>query len=384
MSGRSHASIVLRWFLASRLAIYAIGVIGVATFANLRWVALEQSGEAPLNDHPGAVINNTTALNPESVWQKWDAVAYERIAREGYAHEAGDIKGQEKAGYFPLYPLTVGAVLRVAPSLSFFWTASVLSNLFTMAALLLIVTHLVSGTELAERVMAIMMTSAGSFYLSIPYTESLFLLLVVATLVATRRRHYELAALLAGLSATTRVHGLALIAVPVVACWLDATLPQAARLRRVAIAAVVFALPLLAYFAYLARVQGSWLAFLSRQEMWQNPSPYPLQAIVGLFQFPTRIGSWVHGATWAVYVWLLVRYRRRLPLGEVLFCAGALLISTQQAGFQGIYRYVVPLVPLTLALAEDRHDVRHRMIAFNLVLGVLMILAFVTWNRLAV
>jgi hypothetical protein len=146
----------------------------------------------------------------------------------------------------------------------------------------------------------------------------------------------------------------------------------------------VFALPLLAYFAYLARVQGSWLAFLSRQEMWQNPSPYPLQAIVGLFQFPTRIGSWVHGATWAVYVWLLVRYRRRLPLGEVLFCAGALLISTQQAGFQGIYRYVVPLVPLTLALAEDRHDVRHRMIAFNLVLGVLMILAFVTWNRLAV
>jgi hypothetical protein len=65
MSGRSHASIVLRWFLASRLAIYAIGVIGVATFANLRWVALEQSGEAPLNAHPGAVINNTTALNPE-------------------------------------------------------------------------------------------------------------------------------------------------------------------------------------------------------------------------------------------------------------------------------------------------------------------------------
>jgi Gpi18-like mannosyltransferase len=70
--------------------------------------------------------------------------------------------------------------------------------------------------------MLIMMTSAGSFYLSIPYTESLFLLLVVATMVATRGGHYAIAGVLAGLSATTRVHGLALIAVPVVACWLDA------------------------------------------------------------------------------------------------------------------------------------------------------------------
>jgi hypothetical protein len=92
----------------------------------------------------------------------------------------------------------------------------------------------------------------------------------------------------------------------------------------------------------------------------------------------------VHGATWVLYAGLLIRYRRRLPLGEVLFCTGALLISTQQAGFQGIYRYMVPLVPLTLALAEDRHEVRYRMIAFNLVLGVLMLLAFVTENRLTV
>jgi len=379
MPGRSRASIVLRWFVVSRLAIYALGVIGVATFANVRFAEGVRDAQ-----HTRAVVDNVSALNPQTVWHKWDALFYERIALKGYAVDPDDIRSQAAAGYFPLYPVVAGAVLKVAPSLGFFWTASLLSHLFTLAALLLLVTHLVSGAELAERVMAIMMTSAGSFYLSIPYAESLFLLLVVATIVATRRRHYELAGLLAGLSGTTRVHGWALIAVPAIACWLDATVPARSRLVRIIVTAALFALPLVAYFAYLGHVQGSWLAFLTRQQLWDNPSPYPFQAIAGLFEFPRRISSWVHGATWLVYVGLLFRYRRRLPLGEVLFCAGALLISTQQAGFQGIYRYMVPLVPLTLALAEDRHEMRYRMIAFNLVLGVLMLLAFVTENRLTV
>jgi Gpi18-like mannosyltransferase len=237
---------------------------------------------------------------------------------------------------------------------------------------------------MAGRVMAIMMTSAGSFYLSIPYAESLFLLLVVGTIVATRRGYYELAGLLAGLSGTTRAHGWALVAVPAVACWTDSRLAARPRLARALATVVLFAVPILIDLAYLAQVQGSWAAFLTQQSMWSNPSPYPLQAIAGLFAHPRWIVGWLHGATWLLYVGLLVRYWRRLPLGDALFCAGALLISTQQEVFQGIYRYVVPLVPLTLALADDRDDVRRNMIAINLVLAVLMILAFVTENRITV
>jgi hypothetical protein len=67
-----------------------------------------------------------------------------------------------------------------------------------------------------------------------------------------------------------------------------------------------------------------------------------------------------------------------------MFCAGALLISTQQESFHGIYRYAMVLVPITIALAEDRDDIRNAVIAINLVFGTLMILAFVTNNRLAV
>ena len=360
---------VARWFLISRLAIAAIGVIGVATFVDHR---------------TGTTENTLQTLNPEAVWHKWDSLWYERIARHGYGHDLDTPQGQAAAGFFPLYPAVVGLVLNVAPSLSFFWVAAALSNLFTLAALLLIVWGLMDRADQITRVLAIVMTSAGSFYLSIPYTEGLFLLLVAGTMVAARRGHFEVAGLLAGLSATTRVQGLALAAVPILACWMAASLTPRARWTRLAASATLFALPVVVYFTYLAGVQGSWAAFVTRQELWDNPTPYPFQALLGLMQFPTRISGWLHGGFWLLYLGLLARSWRRLPLGEALFCLGALLVSTQQESFHGIYRYTMVLVPLTLALAEDRQDVRIALIAINLVFGAIMILAFVTNNRLTV
>jgi hypothetical protein len=138
------------------------------------------------------------------------------------------------------------------------------------------------------------------------------------------------------------------------------------------------------YFAFLAHVQGSAVAFVEQQAMWSNALPYPFKAVVGLVEFPRRISGWLHGAFWALYAGLLLRCWRRLPLGEALYCAGALVISTQQESFQGIYRYVVPLVPLWLALGDERPALRHALLAINLIFGTIMILAFVTNNRLAV
>ncbi len=356
------------WFAASRLIILAIGVIGAATFVNVR---------------TGQAQNSTAALNPEVVWQKWDATWYEEIARDGYGRALDTAHGQATAGYFPLYPIVVRAALAVAPSMSFFWMGSLLSNLFTLAALWLLAWGLVEEHERLRNVLAVTLTSAGSFYLSIPYTEGLFLLLVVVTMVLTKRRHYELAGLTAGLAATSRVHGLALVAVPVVACWLDRS-GGSRRTFRAAASIALFAAPFLVYMAYLDRVFGSWFAFVQSQALWDNPSPYPFAALTSFVRFPTRLTVWLHGGFWFLYLGLLLRYWRKMAPGEALFCLGVFLISTQQEQFHGTYRYIVPLVPLTIAIAGDRREVRDWLIAFNIAFGVLMIVAFVTWNRLTV
>jgi hypothetical protein len=266
----------------------------------------------------------------------------------------------------------------------FFWVGAIVSNGLALIALAWLVRALLPRPVNASRVVLLTACAAGSFYLSLPYTESLFLLLVVATMVFTREKRYLLAAAAAGLGAVTRIHGLALVAIPLVSCMLDRSATPVSRFRQVALGAVLFATPLAIHMMHLSMIQGDAGAFVTRQALWDNAFPYPLKAIVGLWMYPQRLSGWLHGGFWALYVGLLGRYWRRLPLGDALFTAGALLISTQQESFHGIYRYVMVLVPVTIALANDRDDVRYAVLAINLVFGTLMILAFVTNNRLTV
>ena len=356
------------WLAGATIAIGTIGFAGAMTL---------------VDQHTGTT-GSLSALNPEVVWQKWDAVWYERIAVHGYDYQLDDIKGQAAAGYFPLYPVLVGVILRAAPVFSFFWTGAIVSTLCTLTALALMAGALSRNLVEARSALLVTLTSAGAFYLLIPYTEGLFLLLVVATMVLTRRRQYALAGACCGLAAVTRVHGLALIAVPVVASLLDGTLTSRERLRQATVALVLFAIPFAIYLAYMAEIQGTAGAFVTRQAFWGNNTPYPFRAVIGLVEHPRWPTGWLHGGFWVLAVGALWRYWRQMPLGEALFCAGALVISTQQEIFQGIYRYVTPLVPLTLAIADDTKAARLRVITFNVVFGTLMILAFVTWNRLAV
>ena len=360
---------VLGWLTLTRLVVLAIGFVGVATFVDFHTLKVEGS----------------SALSIEATWQKWDAVWYERIARDGYGYEPGDVQGQAKAAYFPLYPLVVGLLLRVFPALPFFWLGAAASTLFTFAACVLLVRELVPASSDPQRVLVVLLAAAGSFYFSLPYTEGLFLLLVVGTLVLVRRRQYAWAGLVAGLSAVTRVHGLALIAVPVVTCWLDRTPPTSVRVRNLVASVALFAVPLAIYAAFLSSSQGSAHAFIERQAMWSNDFPYPFRALVQLvFDHPRRVQAYMHGGMWLLYLGLTVRYMRARPLGEILFCLGALIISTQQETFQGIYRYGAVLVPLVLAIADDRRPVLGAFLALNLIFGTIMILAFVTGHRLAV
>ncbi len=355
-------------FAGSRLIIALIGVVGVATFLDQR--SMNVAGPA--------------ALDPAVVWHKWDALWYERLAVHGYGWELDTLQGQAAAGFFPLFPLTIGLILRVLPGASFFWVATIASNIAALVALALLARRLARSTEEAAGAVGLILTAAGSFYLSIPYTEGLFLLLVVLVMMATRTRQYWVAGLLCGLAVTTRAHGLALLAIPVIACWRDQTASPRGRLSQIGATLGLFAIPVAIYLWHLAEVQGSALAFVEQQAMWSNDRTYPFKTIVALFEFPRRVSGWMHGAFWALYVGLLLRTWRRLPLGDALYCAGALVISTLDESFHGSYRYVVPLVPLMLALTQERPSVRYALVAINLIFGTIMILAFVTNNRLAV
>ena len=193
-----------------------------------------------------------------------------------------DLKGQAAAGFFPLYPLTVGLMLKVVPSLSFFWVATIFSNVVDVRRALARRRAPKPTAALARRVLLVICAAAGSFYLSIPYAESLFLLLVVLTLIRRAGRCTCWRRSAAGLAFATRVSwpgragraGRRVLARRAPARRSTRTRDRADR--------GVFAIPMGIHMAYLADVQGSAEAFIARQAMWDNAWPYPLKAIVGL------------------------------------------------------------------------------------------------------
>jgi Gpi18-like mannosyltransferase len=360
-------AVIAASFVASRLIIYAVGVIGAVGFV----------------DHHTLTTQSLEALNPQSVWHKWDALWYERIAVDRTEGDAANLKSRATAAFMPLYPWVVRAVMQVLPRADFFWTGVLVSNAASLIALILLVRHADERGADARLVLVLMLTSAGSFYLSIPYTEGLYLLLTALAFRLTSRDRHPAAGLVCGLAAVTRIQGLATLAIPagdlLVRAWRGSR-----PFTRAAATVAGFALPLAIYLFINWRLFGSPFAFVTTQAMWDNPSPYPLQAVVGLVVYPRRLSALLHGAFWFMFVGLLVRYARSLPFGETAFCAGVLLVSSSTESFYGTYRYALPLLPIYMGLSRDEPWLRTAFIWANLVLGAIWIVAFVTSNRLAV
>ena len=299
-----------------------------------------------------------------------------------------------RTGFMPLFPLTVRVLMTVTGVRDFFWVATIFSNVCSYAALLLAYRWARKRLRVPVEFLEIFCLTAGTFYLSIPYTEGLFLLLVAAVLALTARQRYLWAAVLSGFAGATRIHGIALIVLPAISLIVDtmqeggvgrSAPPGRGRTLMLLVSmGVLAAAPLGLFMLYTSGLVGDSLAFFSAQRYWNNPTPYPFQAVIGLVRTPRTMSHLLHGALWLLYVVLLVRNWRRMRAAETAFCAAILLISSTTEVFYGTYRHVLPLLPLYVAIAEEEAWVRKVFVWTNLVLGTVWLIAFVTRNRITV
>lgn len=129
------------------------------------------------------------------VWQRWDAIAYQRIVTSGY-HSGFDL-----SAYFPLFPMLgrgLSLLTGSEPLLSLLIVSS-LAMLLAMVVLYEVVKEDFSdSTARAAVVVAVIFPSA--FYYFAPYPQSLSLLLTLVAYQAARKQRW-LQAALAGLAA---------------------------------------------------------------------------------------------------------------------------------------------------------------------------------------
>jgi hypothetical protein len=140
------------------------------------------------------------------IWNRWDAIHYLRLAEFGYTTQ-----NVWKAWFYPFFPWSLRLVAWVTGN--YFVAALIVSGAaLLMAALLL--RRLVAidfSSEVALRSVWFLLIFPTAYFLHIGYTESLFLVLAVGSVLAARTQYWWLAGLMGALAWMTRANGIVLL-----------------------------------------------------------------------------------------------------------------------------------------------------------------------------
>jgi hypothetical protein len=295
----------------------------------------------------------------------WDCDWYRSIITGGYQLEIGMPGQPERANwaFFPLYPLLAGALvhcLGLTPPLAGF----VLSNLMTITTAILARPRL--GSERAYWFfVATLMIGPFSVLFSSLYTESLFILLTLLSLLALQRGKYLAAGGWIALLSATRVTGVLMVfglAAQVAVDhrktgghWRDFP-ARVGRDTDLLLAIFLAPLGLFAYMAFLWLHMGDALAFSHIQRGWGREMEGPLSAIADVFAVGWTMDyyallqwSWVLVALAGLVLCVALAARGRLP--EAIFCMLCILASLS-SGVGSMVRFVAGLLPLGMVASE--------------------------------
>lgn len=273
-------------------AVHWLIVQAAATIAYR--IGLQHSHSAPYGQLPPP-LDGLANLLVEPLRQ-WDGLWYTLIAYEGY----GGTTETARAAFWPLYPWLMGLGNQLSG-----WPAEVIGYLLSnvaFAVALILLYRLVSidfDRQIARRALwAIALFPTALFFTAV-YTESLFLVLVIGSLLAARQGHWLAAGVIGALAALTRSYGV-LLGLPFLVL-----LYQQFRfdLRRWFPAVLFAALPILGPIIFgwhLDQAQGNWRAFIDVQTQWNRYSAMPWETLRCAVETCHRLngGAIRDGADW--------------------------------------------------------------------------------------
>ena len=268
--------------------------------------------------------------------RRWDAKHYLALIESGYQAE-GDTR--LLIVFLPLYPAVCRAVCTTT-GLSARASALLVSNACLLgcgAALYALLSP--EDARRARRAVLLFLFCPVTFFYSLPYSESLFLLLTLLSTLCARRRRWIAAVAFGALAANARILGMA-VAVPVFWEMLrDARRtpkrPMAADIALCALRVLPISLGLMAYLLLNARVFGNPFQFLIFQREQWNQSAGTLAwsfqvSFVNLLTYEKalyRLGVWGPQVLLMPAIPALILWRRRAE-------------SPADAAYALVYHYV--------------------------------------------
>jgi Mannosyltransferase (PIG-V) len=307
-------------------------------------------GHIPANEasiDPGTAPQATPGVH--NLWDgtyRLDAAWFIDIADQGY-----DFWPDHTAAFFPGYPLAIRAVSAI-PGVGTLAAAILVSNASLVGAFVIL--YLLTTHELSERAarttILVMAAFPTSFFLVAPYSESLYLLLVLWSFWEARKRRWPAAGVAGALAGLTRQIGFVMTPVLLLA------VRETGWRRRAAAAVCIAALGPLAYFMWWQMQGGNLLAPFHAQAEWYRHFRFPVITLLrGLYE------AWIaklnpDGGYWAsdaaltiIAIGGVVTVAKKVPLSYVVFAGVSILVPLcypyTGRDLLSMSRFVLPLFP---------------------------------------
>lgn len=294
-----------------------------------------------------------TPISWSALWEHWDATLFRDIAQYGYfGPPYSPIKNQ--AAFFPGYPLLLALVHAAVRS----WTvAELLTALIASGFAALNLARLAEDYRPGSGARAVLclLTAPAAVFLSVGYSESLFLAFALAAWLAGRRGYWARASFFTSLACLTRVSGLFVLAGLLCMALTDGRSYRVAATARLALSLI----PVGIFELYLRIRTGDWLAWMhaeqqgwgrtftdpptSFQATWTAAFGHEFSGSVA-FVFQLEIAAVAVGLALVVFL----AYTRRWP--ELIYTASTMAAMVTSSWYESVPRALLLLWPLWCAL----------------------------------
>jgi len=278
----------------------------------------------------------------------WDAAHYLILSQTGYQ------AGSHSCAFYPLWP----GLIHAASILTFgrpLLAALLLANALSLLAFWLFY-HLVKnhfGEMVGKNSLILLLAFPSAFFFSFPYTESLYLVMVLACFLELERGHYALPALTAFLMPLTKAIGVFMV-FPII--WHLYEQKKACKYWLLLLA------PLLGYAAYFgvmyAQTGNAFEGFAAQKEYPNSPSIKNMFNVPGIFAAAVNIQSVDGMMDSALDRGFFLLFLALLPLVYKLnktwffYTLPAGLVPALTSWFMSYRRYIMVCFPIFIVLAQ--------------------------------
>ncbi|MCL4499482.1 MAG: hypothetical protein M1335_04470 [Chloroflexi bacterium] len=397
---RAYIRDVFLLFIVSRILIFGLGELSYNVFPKYDKPPRYQTVKA----RPGYSDVLMLPIRPTEFtyfsvdhWNRFDSLWYEDIATNGYNKMPIRVRHyQANWNFFPLYPLILKALSLILPMRI---SGMIISNVFLYASLAILYRFIEKrySPQIAERTIFYTLIAPASFYFSVVYSESLFLLLIVLGFYLAYEKRFLWASVVTALATITRIPGFLLF---FVVAWeyLEArgvsvrkpTLGDLKKLEWTVVGSMALTpVPLFIFLYHLKQLTGDFLAPFHEQMLWGRIMTFPLWPIIRYVLDPyfVQVSGWDLGifsfTVTVIALGSLIVGWKMVDKVMLLFAFGLLLLPLMSANiyFAGMVRYCLVVFPLYIVWAqwgEKNHIFSQALTMYLLGSSTFYLIAFMT------